>query len=155
MRTARRTIFVDHEVQGALVWRVLFYWNFFVIAIPLVLLAREMCVVPGAGLGDAIRGMASRYSPVLFVSLLLLPLVMLDIVRTTNRMTGPIFRLRRALKEVADGLPAKPLNFREHDFWRELAVDFNRAAARAAAAPSTFPSQTEDMRPAAGEGALV
>jgi hypothetical protein len=70
-------------------------------------------------------------------------------------MTGPILRLRRALKEVADGLPAKPLNFREQDFWRELATDFNRAAARAAAAPSTFPCQTEDMQPAPGEGALV
>ena len=145
MRVPRRTIFVDHEVQGVLVWRMLLYWNFFVISIPLVLLARELFIVPGADWADALRGMASRYSPVLFVSLLLLPVVLLDLVRTSNRMTGPILRLRQALKDVADGRPAKPLNFREQDFWRELAVDFNRAAARAASSPSGFMDQTEDM----------
>jgi hypothetical protein len=145
--------FVDREVQGALVWRVLLYWNFFVIVIPLMLLLRELCLVPGASLGDAIRGMASRYSPVMFASLLLLPLVMFDLIRTTHRMTGPILRLRRALREVAEGRPAQPLNFREHDFWRDLATDFNRAAARAAAAPSALAIQTEDMAPVAADSA--
>ena len=54
-------------------------------------------------------------------------------------------RLRNALRELADGRPAQPLNFRDDDFWRELAVDFNQAAARVVRATAELDSCTEAM----------
>jgi hypothetical protein len=38
-----------------------------------------------------------------------------------------VYRLRRALREAAEGNVARPLQFRDDDFWREVADDFNRA----------------------------
>jgi hypothetical protein len=148
----RRTIFVDREVQGTLVWRVLLYWNFFVLATALLLVGREFCIAPHSDLGDVTRGMFSRYSPVLFASLLLLPVVMLDVLRTTNRMAGPVARLRKSLCDLAEGRPVQPLNFRAHDFWHDMAANLNRAAARVAASPLTQSAATEVMPEAADDG---
>ena len=56
--------------------------------------------------------------------------------RMSNRFVGPVLRLRKGLREVAEGRPAQPLNFRDDDFWREMASDFNCAAAHVARAAS-------------------
>jgi hypothetical protein len=149
----RRTLFVDRELQGTLLWRVLLYWQFFVISTSLLLLAREYYVAPFDGIADALRMTYLRYSPVLFASLIVLPIVMLDVLRITNRVAGPMLRLRRGLREVADGRPAQPINFRKEDFWRDMASDFNRAAARAAAAPASLSCVTEEMPAATRDAA--
>ena len=86
-----------------------------------------------------------RYAPALAASLLLLPVVMVDVVRLSNRFVGPMVRLRGALKDMADGRPAQPLNFRDNDYWRELATEFNRAAARVARDSVERSVATEEM----------
>jgi hypothetical protein len=70
-------------------------------------------------------------------SVLVLPIVMMDVLRLSNRFVGPVTRLRAGMKDLAAGRPVKPLNFRNDDYWRELAVDFNEAAARVRAANPT------------------
>jgi hypothetical protein len=50
-----------------------------------------------------------------------------DTLRLTNRFVGPIYSLRRALREAAEGNVSRPLQFRDDDFWRDVADDFNRA----------------------------
>jgi hypothetical protein len=68
-----------------------------------------------------------------------------DIVRMSNRFVGPVVRLRGALRELAENRPAQPLNFRDDDFWRELATDFNKAAARCARDAMELSRPTEAM----------
>jgi hypothetical protein len=86
-----------------------------------------------------------RYGPALVASLVLLPVVLMDVLRVSNRFVGPIMRLRTALSTLASGQPGKPLNFRDDDFWRELATDFNRVAARIAQADIQLPPPTEPI----------
>jgi nitrate/nitrite-specific signal transduction histidine kinase len=88
-----------------------------------------------------------RYGPAMIASLILLPIVMMDVARMSNRFVGPGVRLRAALKDVAEGRPAQPLNFRDQDFWRELATDFNRAAGRLVQNSAELSRPTEAMPP--------
>jgi nitrogen fixation/metabolism regulation signal transduction histidine kinase len=70
------------------------------------------------------------YGPAAIASLLLMPLVAWDVIRLSNRFVGPILRMRRAMKALAQGEQVQPIAFREGDFWREFAGDFNAVAER-------------------------
>ena len=70
------------------------------------------------------------YGPAAVASALLMPMVILDIVRVSNRFVGPLVRLRRSLRELARGEKVEPIRFREGDFWQEIAEEFNAVAAR-------------------------
>ena len=69
-------------------------------------------------------------------SLVLLPAVIFDLLRLSNRFAGPMFRLRRSMHDLAQGRPVAAVRFRHADFWQEFADDFNTIAARAEEAKS-------------------
>jgi hypothetical protein len=146
MSHPRRSIFlVDREVQGALMLRIMVYWMFCVISISLILICWNAYTGPSQRFIDLVTDLYHRYGPALSVSLLLLPIVLLDVLRMSNKFVGPMMRLRKGLREVAEGRPAQPLSFRDDDFWHEMAGDFNRAAAVVARAASDRPAPTEEM----------
>jgi hypothetical protein len=146
MNQPRRSIFlVDREVQGALMLRIMVYWLFCVISISLLLICWNAFTGPPQRFIDLVTELYYRYGPALSASLLLLPVVLLDVLRMSNKFVGPVMRLRKGLREVAEGRPAQPLSFRDDDFWHEMAGDFNRAAAAVARAASERPAPTEEM----------
>jgi nitrogen fixation/metabolism regulation signal transduction histidine kinase len=55
----------------------------------------------------------------------LLPVFVVDTVKISHRFAGPIYSLRRAIREITQGKPARKLKFRTNDFWHELSEDFN------------------------------
>ena len=144
-RKRRTTILVDQHVQGALLWRVIVYWQFFVISLTAFLACRELYFEPASNIVDVFRNIHARYSPVMFASLILLPVVLLDIVWITNRVVGPMVRLRQGLRDMAEGRRVQPLSFRDNDFWQEMAGEFNRASAHAALSPIVRTAPTEEM----------
>jgi hypothetical protein len=82
-----------------------------------------------------------HFGPALVASLLLLPLVLFDVIRFSNRFAGPLVRLRRAMRTLARGEQVLPIKFRDGDYWQDFADDFNAVAAtvqryRAAAPPT-------------------
>jgi hypothetical protein len=146
MKRARRAIFfIDQEVQGALMLRVGYYWLFCLLSIALMVLCWSVYTGPPRSFRELFVDLYQRHAPALAASLLLLPIVMLDVVRMSHRFVGPIVRLRGALRQLADGRPAQPINFRDQDFWRDLAVDFNRAAARVARESHELSRPTDEM----------
>lgn len=126
----RRQIFVDPKVQGALVARTVVYWGFCVMAVTLMLLCWRIFTVPGRSFAFQLDWIWFHYCPAVFASLLLLPIVVLDSIRLSNRFAGPMMRLRRAMHRLAEGEDIQPINFRDNDFWSEFAEDFNRMLAR-------------------------
>jgi hypothetical protein len=70
------------------------------------------------------------YGPALIVSTLILPFVVMDIIRLSNRFAGPMVRLRRAMRALARGEHVAPIKFRENDFWQPFAEEFNAVVAR-------------------------
>jgi hypothetical protein len=141
----RTTFFIDREVQGSLMLRTASYWLFCLLSVALMLICWSAYNGPPRRFVDLATECLHRYGPGLVASLVLLPIVLMDVLRLSNRFVGPVMRLRNALRTLAGGQPAKPLNFRDDDFWRELANDFNQVASRLARADVELPVPTEPI----------
>ena len=140
----RRQLFVDSKVQGALVLRVLLYWIVCLITVTLMLLCWSIIRTPRM-FYTHFDDMWFHYGPALIASLVLLPMVVVDIIRLSNRFAGPLVRLRRAMRALAQGEQVRPIHFRENDFWQEFADEFNAIAARMQqVAPAQTPSDQQD-----------
>jgi len=126
----RRQKFVDREMQGAAMLRVTIYWLLCCMTIATVVLIWRVVVEPPQLFGTHIRAMWNHYTPVICVLLLLLPLLLIDVVSWTNRVAGPMLRLRRSMTRLANGDAVERIEFRGNDFWHGFADDFNHLAAR-------------------------
>lgn len=110
--------------------RAVMHWTVCLLSVGAVLIL-------GAALSDlhapviAVTSMAWGYFvPVVLVSLLVLPIIVLDTIRHSNRLVGSVTRLRHAMERLADGETTSPLIVREGDCWKNLADQFNRIALR-------------------------
>ena len=130
MSKRRSRKLIDYEVQSSLVMRLCMHWALFIVAIAIAMFFWvRLFESPVDTLAESTNRFLSTFIPLLIVALALLPMFILDAVKLSNRFTGPIFRLRRTLANLAAGNPVRPLEFRNNDFWRSLAHDFNRVVA--------------------------
>lgn len=126
-RIAHRTSrYIDAEVQGALLRRLVWHWAAFFAcnAIGLVIWTR-LIESPEASWTDSVRIAAAGSLPFFLISAALLPVFLLDTLKLTARFAGPMVRLKRALSDLRAGRSVSPLSFRGTDYWRQLADDFN------------------------------
>ena len=128
--TRRRQMLCDREVQGALMLRVVMYWLFCLLTITLMLVCWSVISGPPRRFSLLVTDLYHRYAPALAASLLVLPIVMLDVVRLSNRFVGPIKRLRDGMTALAEGAEVTPMKFRDRDFWMQLADLFNTIAVK-------------------------
>jgi hypothetical protein len=126
----RKRIFVDPAVQGALVSRMVLYWITCAITVVLAMLLWAVLTRPIDLLNGEGEQIWFHFGPVLLGSLMLLPLVILDMVRLSHRFVGPLVRLRRSMRALARGEEVEPIEFRDGDYWQDFAADFNALAAR-------------------------
>jgi signal transduction histidine kinase len=125
-------MFVDRQVQGALLYRIAIYWCFAVLTVCLVTLCAN--AITYSGPADSIldyfafQGFFQQYGIVVLASLVLVPIIMLDVVATSNRFVGPLYRMRRSMRALAAGEHVEPIQFREKDYWKDVAVEFNLVA---------------------------
>ena len=124
----RNRLFIDAEVQGALLRRTLLYWFLGVFGLLAMLTIWEVVQRPELTLGEAFYACWLQSSPVVGVSLILLPVIMYDILKMSNRVAGPLFRFQQEMKKLANGKgdEMEPLRFRGGDFWGDLAKEYNR-----------------------------
>jgi hypothetical protein len=125
----RKHLFVDPPVQIALVLRVTCYWIICCLAIALLLVCWRVVTEPTASTHTILNYLWFYVRRACELSLVLLPLVIFDILRLSNRFVGPLLRLRRSMRQLARGEPVAPLEFRDNDFWQEFAAEFNAVAA--------------------------
>ena len=91
----RKHLFVEPKVQGALVLRAVLYWVTCLITITLMLLCWRILTGPARMFYTHFDDMWFHFGPAVIASFVLLPLVIVDIVRLSNRFVGPLLRLRR------------------------------------------------------------
>ena len=125
MRYPRRQLFVDRQVQGALVRRVLLHWMSFAGGLALLVAVMQYFQNPLISLDDHIDLFVRRNSLVFLILLSLIPIFAWDTVRLSHRFAGPVLRLHRMMKELAIGNDPGELRFRDGDFWNELAEQLN------------------------------
>ena len=129
-KAMRKRLFVDPKVQGALIARVVMYWVICLITIALLLLCWDIVTGPARVFYMHFDDMWFFYGPAAIASFLLLPLVIIDIIRISNRFVGPLLRLRRSMRALARGEDVEPIEFRNNDFWYDFADEFNAVRAR-------------------------
>ncbi len=163
----RRRLVVDRKLQGALLLHTTIYWFYLLFAVALIALCWIVFSEHPRTSADLFGQLWLNCGPLLVASVVLLPLVLLDCLRLSNRFAGPMLRFQRSVRELAQGDATRPVSLREGDFWSEFAADLNRVAerlgqladeqpaaqpdaseepARAASPPAT---QDEDRRPQA------
>ena len=148
----RKHLFVGPKVQGALVARVVLYWAVCLITISLMLLCWRILTGPARMFYTHFNDMWFFYGPVLIASVVLLPLVIVDIIRMSNRFAGPMLRLRRAMRELARGQQVAPIKFRKGDFWQDFAEDFNALSARVQGESARQQQETDQQEEPVGAG---
>ncbi len=125
----RRSFIADKQVQGTLVVRLVMYWCLAwlaVLTLAIVVAAFFGLAVEGVSVWDVITRMLNYFWLPILVSVMVLPILVRDCIRLSNRFTGPVLRLRRGLKALASGEAADRITLRKGDFWQETADDFNR-----------------------------
>jgi hypothetical protein len=126
----RKKTFVDPQVQGALVRRLVIHWVAFFSVAALVAFCLQVLVDPFLPIGEHFARMSQTHGPFLLVLAFMLPVFVSDTIKLSHRFAGPIYRLRQTVRRLADGEEFRPLAFREYDFWQGLAADFNRMVER-------------------------
>lgn len=150
-RLKRRQLFVDPAVQTAFVLRAVFYWVTCMVTVVMMLCFTSMLAEPARLFYPNADSLWFRFVPTALTALFMLPMIIFDMLRLSNRLVGPVFRLRRALRQLADGQPVQPIHFRDGDFWRDFADEFNTIAAQLQAAQKAA-RRTEEAEPV-GAGA--
>jgi hypothetical protein len=135
MANIRKKHFVDQSVQGTILLRLVLHWVLFVVTAGLFLYFVELL---GGAPRNAGKNLVSRHGPTVLAVLALAPIFLNDLCKLTNRFAGPMVRLRRAMHDLAQGREVAPVHFRDRDFWKELAVDFNRVVERVQTSKNEF-----------------
>jgi hypothetical protein len=140
----RKKHFVDRAVQGAILLRLVMHWSLFLFAAGTFVYFVEM--LAGAP-REAGKNLLSRHGPTVLAVLVLAPVFIRDLCKLTNRFAGPMVRLRRAMHDLAEGREVAFIQFRDGDFWKELAVDFNRVVERVQSTKANAGDADSDLQP--------
>lgn len=127
---SRKILFVDPAVQGALLRRALLYWAAGALFIVLPLLFGRLYAEPDKFFFEQWGVVWRQFGPVLTCLTLMMPLVLYDLLKISNRFAGPMFRLHREMRRLAAGERVRPIHFREGDFWHGHAEAFNQILLR-------------------------
>lgn len=128
----RKQTYVDPQVQGALVRRLLLHWIGFFVTASIVTFLLQVLSNPLIPISSHLSELWWTQGPFLIVMVFLLPMFVLDTIKLSHRFAGPIYRLRRTIQAVASGEAPRHLKFRDFDFWEGLASDYNKMIDRLA-----------------------
>jgi hypothetical protein len=117
--------FIDANVQGALARRIVFHWLAFMAVAFLVSFILQVLSNPFRPISEHAQNLWFTHGPFLLVMFFLLPVFIVDSIKLSHRFAGPIFSLRRAIRDIVAGQPPRRLKFRRRDFWQDLAIDYN------------------------------
>ena len=122
----RKKLLVNRHLQGALIVRTIGYWLACVVLILMPLAILRTWAEPDTLIFQHLMDTVVEYRSLLLCATILLPLAVYDMLKTSNRIAGPVFRLKREIARLADGEEVAPVNFRPGDYWHDVAFEFNR-----------------------------
>ena len=126
----RSKLFVDPKLQIAVICRVTLYWLVSVAVLALLAAVQVVLSSNAVGYEVLVGRVLTAFGPALIASVIVLPLLLFDSVRFSNKFAGPMFRLRTEMQNLAETGQGTPLKFREGDFWYDLANSYNAIAER-------------------------
>lgn len=140
----RKRLFIDATVQGSFALRAIAYWlGCMTVVMGLAMLWR-LLTKPTQPFFSSDEELWACLGPLAVATLLVVPPIIYDILVLTNRLIGPILRLRAEMRKLARGERVEPIRFRKGDFWQDFADEFNAVAAsmQALSEPSSRAGQS-------------
>ncbi len=129
-RHFRKQLWINREAQGAIIKRSIFHWYLCTSLILLVVVIFTALKDPSRSALPLIYELWNHYAPAILASFVLLPVFALDLLKGSNKIAGPLHRLRNEMIKLQNGEQIRPLHFRDGDFWPELAEQFNELASQ-------------------------
>jgi hypothetical protein len=130
----RKRLYVDRHVQGGIVARLMFLWLASTALAVGVWFLMQFFANPTEGFAYYLANAWRQVFPLVLAFAVTLPIAVLHLLRFTHRFAGPVVRLRRMMHQLASGQQVSNLKFRDHDYWQDLADDFNQIATALTAA---------------------
>lgn len=127
MTTAKRRhqLFADRKLQGALLAHTSIYWFYCLFSVTLIAVCWIIFKTEPQTSTELFTQLWLNCGPALLGSVLLLPLVLLDCLRLSNRFAGPMVRMQRVMRELAAGETPPAFELRPGDYWAEFAGNMN------------------------------
>ena len=122
----RSKLFVGHKVQRVLALRAASHWLLCLAIFGVSIFFAHLLAAPSSGLQEHLTQVWILVGPPLLFSFCLLPILVIDNLRLSNRFAGPMLRLQNDMRRLARGEKVPPVHFRDGDFFTEFAVEFNR-----------------------------
>lgn len=124
--TIRRTLFIDTEVQAALLFRIGMYGVALTSYFAITLICTQWMGQPDRGFIESLVQCyedIAYWLPGFFV---LLPIAFHDFLKMSNQFAGPIVRLRREMALLIENKSERPITFRTEDYWADLSSSYNQ-----------------------------
>jgi len=129
----RKRMIIDPSLQGALARKIALHWGaFFVLVLAVGSFLQMMFAVSFEGfLPSLFKALQQQLSVVLLMAILL-PIFVRDTLKLGHQFAGPMFRIRRSLAALGEGVDVPPVKLRRGDFWQETAIHLNAVRERMA-----------------------
>lgn len=129
----RKKSFVNRKLQGKFLRRLVGYWTFYHLVLwhslfVVDLMRNEVGSVvdaPKRSFGELYASFAEGHRVMLFLMVAMLPVVLLDMVRLTHQVAGPLVRFRETLRKLAAGHQVENIKLRDGDLLTEFQDAFN------------------------------
>ncbi len=131
-REKRRRFVVDKKLQWALARRLILYWFLFVAGTCIYSLLLVYLADPLTSLQEMKSQLMRCAGPIALSSVVLIPVVIRDSIKFSQRFVGPILRFQRVIQRVGIDRDIAPLKIRPRDFWKECSQDINAMLVRVA-----------------------
>lgn len=127
-KALRKRLYVD-EAQRKIIVQTILQWYFYMSAILLVVCLGSVWMDPSVLAIKYVFQSFMYFWPAILASVILLPLFVYDMLKATNRIAGPVYRVRSEIRRVVAGESIAPIKFRDGDSFQELAEEFNALTA--------------------------
>lgn len=97
-----------------------------VFAFPIAISFMYGVFIDGASVSSVAGKLYQAYWFPFLLALLIVPIGIRDSFRFSNRIAGPMMRLKRSMVDLAAGHPVRPIQFRPGDFFTDTVDSFNR-----------------------------
>jgi hypothetical protein len=132
-RAVRKKTFVNTAIQGRIITRMAVYWVLYHIVLWhgmfLYRYLQYRSDILSGGNAVPFRELYGQfvidYYPMALCAMIILPAFMLDFVRLTHRIAGPLVRFRHALNDMMAGQTVEKVDLRKGDLLSEFQEAFN------------------------------
>lgn len=122
----RKKTFVSRAIQGRILWRfVFFYFAYNCFLLSVLVLQQILTNSNPMPIAELVQSIWTTYFTTFMVVAAAIPVFLLDILKTTHRIAGPLVRFENSLLKMRSGEPIEPIRLRDHDMLHEFCDQFN------------------------------